>query len=143
VPLPLLVTAAVPRWGAVGGGGAAGVAYVTLIVQVVPGASVAGNVPAPQVVPVKLNNVFAIPATDSAVIATGVLPAAPLFLIVTTLVTGARGVGIVKVRVCSPATTAQHVALVAAVKANGPAATPVPDRVTGVPVPVAGPVRAL
>ena len=59
VPLPLLKTAAVPRWGAVGGGGATGVAYVMLIVQVAPGASVAGSVPPPQLVPVKVNNVFA------------------------------------------------------------------------------------
>jgi len=134
VPLPLLVTAATPRWGAFAGGAATGVAYVMVIVQVAPGASVA-----PQVVLVKLNNVFAIPVTDSAVIATGVLVARPLFVIVTTLVTGVvRPAGIVKVSWRLPATVAS-VPLVAAVKASGPAATPVPERLTGVPVPVAGP----
>ena len=135
VPLPLLKTAAVPVWGLPGGGGASGVAYVMLIVQVAPGFSGAGNVP--QVLPVKVNNVFALPFTDSAVIVTGVVPAAPLFLIVTTLVTEARFAGIVKVRTRAPVTVAS-VALVAAVKAHGPAVTPVPVRVTGVPVPVAG-----
>jgi hypothetical protein len=124
-------------WGRNTGGGAAGVAYVMLIVQVAPGFSVA-----PQVVPVKLNNVFAIPVTDSAVIATGVLVARPLFLIVTTLVTEVRPAGIVKVRVWTPRTVPSD-PLVAAVKDKGPAATPVPERLTGVPVPVAGPVMAL
>jgi hypothetical protein len=137
VPLPLLKTAAVPRCGSNGGGGATGVAYVMLIVQVAPGASVA-----PQVVPVKLNNVFARPATDSPMIVTGVVAAVPLFVIVTTLVTGVRPVGIVKVRVRTPRTVAS-VALVAAVKANGPAATPLPERLTGVPVPVAAPIVEL
>jgi hypothetical protein len=108
-----------------------------LIVQVAPGFSGAGNVP--QVLPVKVNNVFALPFTDSAVIVTGVVPAAPLFLIVTTLVTEARFAGIVKVKVRAPAPFVASVPLVAAVKANGPAATPVPERLTGVPVPVAGP----
>jgi hypothetical protein len=52
VPLPLLATAAVPITARVGGGGGAtGVAYVTLIVQVAPGANVA-----PQELPVKVNN---------------------------------------------------------------------------------------
>ena len=139
VPLPLFATAAVPRWGIVGGGGAAGVAYVMLIVQVVAGATVAGSVPPPQLVPVKLNNVFEVPATDSFVIVTGEVPAPPLFLIVTTLVTDARGDGIVKVRVWAPFPAVCSVALVAAVKANGPATTPLPERATGVPVPVAAP----
>jgi len=127
-----LVTAAKPTLGAVGGGAATGVAYLTLIVQVAPPASVA-----PQVVPVKLNNVVAVPvpATDSAVTATGVLVAAPVFLIVTTLVIGIPLV-VLKVRVWAPPTTAS-VPLVAAVKANGPADTPVPERLTGLPVPVA------
>ena len=136
----MLKTAAVPRWGISGGGGATGVAYVMLIVQVAAGASVAGGTG--QVVPVKLNNVFAIPFTDSSVIVTGVVPAAPLFLIVTTLVTGVRPAGIVKVRVCWPPTTPSD-PLVAAVKANGPAATPLPERLTGVPVPVAAPIAEL
>jgi len=134
VPLPLLETAATPRWGAVAGGAAAGVAYVMVIVQVAPGASVA-----PQVVPAKLNNVFAVPFTDSAVIVTGVLVTEPLFLIVTTLVTEGRPAGIVKVRVWTPETTPND-PLVAAVKTNGPAATPVPERLTGVPVPAAAPI---
>jgi hypothetical protein len=140
VPLPLLATAAVPnRARAGGGGGATGVAYVMVIVQVAPGASVA-----PQVVPFKVNAVFAIPATVSPVIVTGVGAVAglALFVIVTTLVTGVRAGGIVKVRVRAPPTVAS-VALVAAVKANGPAATPLPERLTGVPVPVAGPVSAV
>jgi hypothetical protein len=107
-----------------------------VIVQVAPGFNVA-----PQVVPVRLNNVFAIPVTDSPVIATGVEVAAPLFVIVTTLVTPAAGrpAGIVKVRTRAPKTVAS-VPFVAAVKANGPAATPVPERLTGVPVPVAAPM---
>lgn len=89
---------------------------------------------------VKLNNVFAIPDTDSAVIVTGVVAAAPVFVIVTTLVTPAAGrpAGIVKVRVRTPPAV-PSVALVAAVKANGPAAIPVPERLTGVPVPAAAP----
>src|SRR5215469_1264101 len=134
-PLPLLATAARPRWGAVGGGATAGVAYVRLIVQVAPGASVA-----PQLVPVKVNNVLAIPVTDSPVIVTGVgaVAAVPLFVIVTTLVIGTPRVTL-KVRVRTPKTVAS-VPLVAAVKANGPAATPVPERLTGVPVPVAAPM---
>jgi hypothetical protein len=139
VPLPLLATAAVPateREG--GGGGATGVAYLTVIVQVAPGASVA-----PQELAVKLNNPdpFPIPATVSPVIVTavGALAAVPVFVIVTTLLTGVRPAGIVKVRVRTPPTVAS-VALVAAVKTNGPAATPVPERLTGVPAPVAAPV---
>ena len=138
VPLPLLVTAAIPRLKLVAGsGGAGGVAYVMLIVQVAPGASVA-----PQVVPVKLNNVFEIPATvvPASVTGVGALAVVPWFVIVTTLVTEPRGAGInPKFRVRAPATV-DSVALVAAVKANGPAATPVPERLT---VPVTGPVSAV
>ena len=105
-----------------------------LIVQVAPGASVA-----PQVEPVKLNDPD--PPTVSPVIVTGVgtLAAVPVFVIVTTLVTGVRPAGIVKVRVRAPRTVAS-VPLVAAVKANGPADTPLPERLTGVPVPVAAPM---
>jgi len=133
-----LATAAVPNTArSGGGGGAAGVAYVMVIVQVAPEASVA-----PQVVPVKLNNPdpFPIPATVSPVIVTGVgaLAAVPVFVIVTTLVTGVRPAGIVKVRVRTPPTVAS-VPLVAAVKANGPAATPSPEMMTGVPVGTADP----
>ena len=133
----MLVTAATPRWGAFAGGAATGVAYVMVIVQVARRASVA-----PQVVLFKVNNVFARPVTDSAVIATGVLPAGPLFVIVTTLVIGFPLV-ILKVRVLAPAVVVPSVALVAEVKANGPADTPVPERLTGVPVPAAGPETAL
>jgi hypothetical protein len=80
------------------------------------------------------------PAAVSPVIVTGVgaLAAVPVFVIVTTLVTAARPAGIVKVRVRTPAAVTS-VPLVAAVKANGPAATPLPERLTGVPVPVADP----
>src|SRR6266566_6552587 len=52
----------------------------------------------------------------SAVICTG---AVPVLVTVTTLVTAARGLGIVKVRVCTPATVVR-VPLVAAVKVNVP-----------------------
>jgi hypothetical protein len=81
------------------------------------------------------------PATVSPLIVTGVgaLAAVPVFVIVTTLVTGVRPAGIVKVRVRAPRTV-PSVPFVAAVKANGPAATPLPERLTGVPVPVAGTV---
>jgi len=140
VPLPLLATAAKPWLASVGG--AAGVAYVMVIVQVAPRASVAGSVPAPQDVPVKLNNpdAFPIPATVSAVIVTGVGEVtAALFVIVTTLMTGARGDGIVKVRMRAPPALDSD-ALVAAVKANGPAATPLPERLT---VPVEDPPTAV
>ena len=114
-----------------------------LIVQVAPGPSVV-----PQVVPVKLNNVFPVPAAvANPVNVTGVVPAVPLLVIVTTLVTGARGAGInPKFRVRTPpavfSVTFGHapLQLVAAVKANGPADTPLPERLTGVPVPVAGPL---
>src|SRR6516165_6964567 len=52
VPLPLLATAAVPITARAGGGGAAaGGAYLRVIVQVAPGASVA-----PQELAVRLNN---------------------------------------------------------------------------------------
>jgi len=85
-------------------------------VQVPPGAS-----DVPQDVVVKVNNPapFPIPATVSPVIVTGVgaLAAVPVFVTVTTLVTGVRPAGIVKVRVRAPPTVAS-VALVAAVKAN-------------------------
>jgi hypothetical protein len=109
-----------------------------LIVQVAPEASVA-----PQVVPAKVNNPdpVPIPTTESPVITTGVLVPGPLFVIVTTLVIGLPLV-ILKVRT-RPRGVVARVALVAAVKANGPAATPVPERLTGVPVPVAAPVAAV
>jgi hypothetical protein len=111
---------------------------VILIVQVAPEASVA-----PQVVPAKVNNPdpVPIPATDSPVIVTGVLAAAPVFVIVTTLVIGIPLVTL-KVRT-RPRGVVARVPLVAAVKANGPAATPLPERLTGLPVPVAAPMVEL
>jgi hypothetical protein len=73
------------------------------------------------------------------VIVTAVSPTAvPVFLIVTTLVIGTPRVTL-KVRVRTPPTVAS-VPLVAKVKANGPADTPLPERLTGVPVPVAAPM---
>jgi hypothetical protein len=133
VPLPLLATAAKPRpFGKTGG--ATGVAYLMVIVQVARRASVAGGTG--QVLPVKLNNVLLIPAADSAVIVTGMLPTGPLFLIVTMPVTGPRAAVGVKIRVGAPPTF-DSVAPVAEIKANGPADTPVPVRLTGVPVPAA------
>ena len=125
----MLVTAAKPKLT----NGVAGVAYVMLIVQVPPGASGVVN---EQVVPVELNSVFRRPATVSAVICR--LPA-PVLVIVTTLVTGARGVGMVNVNTL-PRNVVVRVPLVAEVKLSVPGVTPVPVSVTGVPVPVAGPV---
>jgi hypothetical protein len=100
-----------------------------LIVQVAPGASVA-----PQVVPVKLNSVSAMPATVIPVIVTavGAVATVPVFVIVTTLVIGTPRVTL-KVRVGTPLTVVS-VPLVAAVKANAPVATPVPERLMADPV---------
>jgi hypothetical protein len=78
--------------------------------------------------------------------------AGALFVIVTTAVISPdRGTSVGKVSVRTPATVASpapvvlHVVpvgqvKVAAVKANGPAATPLPAKLTGVPVPVAAPM---
>ena len=117
--------------------------------QVPPGAS-----DVPQDVVVKVNNPapFPIPAAVSPVIVTGVgaLAAVPVFVIVTTAVMGPVRVELVgNIRVRAPPTVVSdppvHVVpvgqvKVAAVKANGPAATPLPERLTGLPVPVAGTV---
>src|SRR5215472_6931241 len=132
VPLPSLVMIAKPKATV----GAAGVAYLMLIVHVPPGANGVVN---EHVVPVELNSVFKRPVTVSAVICR--LPA-PVLVIVTTLVTGARGVGIANVNVL-PRSVVVRVALVAEVKLSLPGVTPVPVSVTGVPVPLAGPVAPL
>jgi hypothetical protein len=73
-------------------------------------------------------------ANVSAVIASG---PAPVLVTVTTLVTAARGVGIVKVSTRTPSTV-DRVPLVALVKLNVPATTgvPVPLNATGEPVTV-------
>jgi hypothetical protein len=105
-------------------GRVAGVAYLTLTVQVPPAARGVVN---EQVVPVMLYRPPMLIDRVSAVICTG----APVAVIVTTLVTAARGVGMVNVRVRTPATV-PSVPLVAAVKVNVP--VPLPVRVTGEPV---------
>lgn len=132
VPLPSLATIPKPMANV----GTAGVAYRMLIVQLPPGASGVVN---EQVVPVELNNMFKRPVTVSAVICR--LPA-PVLVIVTTLVTGARGVGMVSVNTL-PRTVLVSVPLVAEVKLSVPGVTPVPVSVTGVPVLLAGPVAPL
>lgn len=94
-----------------------GVAYRTLTVQVPPGASGVVN---EQVVPVMLYKPPILIVRVSAVICNGTV--ALVFVSVTTLVTGARGVGMVKVRVRTPKTVLS-VPLVAEVKASVPAFT--------------------
>src|SRR6266481_9755026 len=91
----------------------AGVAYLTLTVHVPPPAS---GVVKEQVFAVTEYNPPMLTRRFSAVICTG---AVPLLVTVTTLVTGARGVGIVNVRVLTP-NTVPSVPLVAAVKVNVP-----------------------
>jgi hypothetical protein len=105
-----------------------------LTVHVPPGASGVVN---EQVVPVMLYSAPAFRARDSAV--TWREPP-PVLVIVTVLVIGARGVGIVNVRVRTPATV-DRVPFVAAVKVRVPGVIAVPVNETGVPVPVA-PVNA-
>ena len=124
----MLLTARAPISGRMGR--VAGVAYLILIVHVPP---VASGVVNEQVVPVTLYRPPRLIARASAVICS---EPAPLFVTVTTLVTGARGVGIVNVRVRMPSTVASD-PLVAAVKLKVPGVTPVPERVTGEPVTVA------
>lgn len=136
VPRPLLGTVAKPTLGK--SGSVAGVAYLMLIVQVAFGASGAVN---EQVVPVDVNNSgLKRPSTVSAVICR--LPA-PVLVMVTTLVTGARGVGMVNVN--TGIAPGVMVPLVAEVKVSlpVPGATLVPVSVTGVPVPAAGPAAPL
>lgn len=93
--------------------------------QELPAVSDAG-----QVVPADVNSVLKKPKTVSPVIDTA---AVPTLVMVTTLVTGARGVGIVNVRTVPPKRPGANVPLVAAVKFRKPLAVPVPVRVTGEP----------
>jgi hypothetical protein len=88
-----------------------------LTVHALPGASGVVN---EQVVPVTLYNPPILIDRVSAVICNGTV--ALVLVIVTTLVTGARGVGIVKVRVRTPKTVVS-VPFVAEVKASVPAFT--------------------
>lgn len=111
-----------------------GVAYRMLTVHVPAGANGVVN---EHVVPVTPYKPPMFTARVSVVICNG---PAPVLVIVTTLVTGARGDGMVKVRV-RPTPAPLNVPFVADVKASLPGATPVPVSVTGVPVPVA-PVKA-
>ena len=136
----MLATNAVPVLGDVGA--VVGVAYLMLIVQLPPAAKGVVN---EQFVPVMVKNELVAAVNVSAVICTE--PVVVAFRIVTTLVTGlgtAGGAGrvIVKVRVL-PEVLPDSVPLVAAVKLNLPPVTPVPLRLTGVPVPVTGPVAEL
>jgi len=87
-------------------GGLEGVAYLRLTVHVPPTASGVVN---EQVVPVRLNVLPIRFVTVSDVICNG---DPPVFVTVTTLVTGARGLGMVKVRV-RPKSPFESVPLVA------------------------------
>jgi hypothetical protein len=89
-------------------GGVVGVAYLRLTVHVPFTASGVVN---EQVVPVRLNVLPIRFVTVSDVICNG---DAPVFVTVTTLVTGARGLGIVKVRL-RPRSPVESVPFVAAV----------------------------
>jgi len=111
VPVPLLRTNSDPTSGSAGR--VAGVAYLTLKVHVPPTAS-----------GVAKEQVFAVTEYNaptwtrfSAVIAKG---AVPVLVTVTRLVTGERGVGIVKVRVRTPRSPVVSVPLVAEVKLSVP-----------------------
>ena len=109
----MFATVKAPRFGK--NGRVAGVEYLTLTVQLAPGASGVVN---EHVVPVTLKRaVFAVMV--SAVICNG---AAPVFVIVTTLVTAARGDGIVNDRVRTPRIVVS-VPFVAEVKDSVPALT--------------------
>ena len=101
-----------------------------LTVHVAAGASGVVN---EQVVPVMLYSPPVLRARASAVICSEPVP---VLVMVTTLVTGARGVGIVNVSVRTPSTV-PSVPFVAEVKLSVPGVTAVPVNVTGVPVPVA------
>jgi hypothetical protein len=128
VPVPSLVAVKSPVSAAAGR--AAGVAYLMLTVHGLPGANGVVN---EQVVPVMLYKPPMLIKSVSAVIRNG---PAPVLVIVTTLVTGARGDGMVKVRV-RPSPAPLNVPWVADVKLSVPGRTPVPVRVTGEPVTVA------
>ena len=111
--VPLLLTVKAPKFA--NNGRLAGVAYMTLTVQAAPGANAVVN---EHVVPVTLKRVlFAVMV--SAVIWSG---AAPVFVIVTTLVTAARADGIVNERVLTPRIV-ESVPFVAEVKVSVPAFT--------------------
>jgi len=101
-----------------------GVAYLTLTVHVPPAAS--GVVKEQVVAGVRLYKPPKLSAKVSAVICS---EPAPVLVIVTTLVTGARGVGMVNVSVRSIVPTS--VPLVAEVKLSWP--TTLPVRLTGDP----------
>jgi hypothetical protein len=107
----------------------AGVLYVMLKVHVAFGASGVVN---EQVVAVTLNRFPVFSGRLSAVIRSEPVP---VFVTVTTLVTAARGDGMVNVRVRTPATV-DSVPLVAEVKLSVPGVTPVPVSATGEPVTV-------
>ena len=115
-----------PRSGTVGR--VVGVAYMMLIVHVPPAATVVPE----QVFAVTLYKPPMLSGRDAAPIANDTVP---LLVTVTTLVTAARGAGIVKVRTRAPNNVAS-VPFVAEVKLNVPP-IPVPVRVTGEPVTVA------
>ena len=118
------------------GGCTAGVAYVMLTVHTPAGASGVVN---EHVFAVTLYKPPMLSGSASAVICN---EPAPVLVMVTTLVTGARGDGMAKVSVrASPAPL--NVAFVADVKLSVPGSTAVPLSVTGVPVPVAGPAPPL
>lgn len=134
VPEPLFATDIIPKSGS--NGCAAGVAYLMLTVHVPPEGS--GDVDE-QVVPVMLYRPPKLRESVSAVTAR-LLPTAPVFVIVTTLVTAARGVGIVKVKIRTP-NAVPSVPFVAPVKVSVPTGVPVPVSATGDPVTVA-PVNA-
>jgi len=111
VPVPLLRTASAPTSGSAGR--AVGVAYLTLKVHVPPTAS---GVVKEQVFRGTEYSVPMLTRRFSAVIVKGALP---VLVTVTTLVTAARGAGIVNVRVRTP-NTVVSVPLVAAVKVKVP-----------------------
>jgi hypothetical protein len=123
VVVPSFAMLRVPRSAKIGR--VVGVAYLTLTVHVPPEASGVVN---EQVVPVML---YSAPTwlRVSAVTCTG----PPLAVTVTTLVTAARGDGMVNVRVRTPKAVAR-VPFVADVKVRVPGAIPVPVSVTGDPV---------
>lgn len=111
--VPLLATVKAPRLGK--NGRVPGVAYLTLTVHVPPAASGVVN---EHVVPVTLKRaLFAV--IVSAVICSG---AAPVFVMVTTLVTAARDDGTLKVSVRTPRKLAS-VPFVAELKVSVPAFT--------------------
>ena len=114
MPVPLLAKLRLPRRG--NKGRVAGVAYLMLTVHV---PLTARGVVNEHVVPVTLYEVKGLSKKVSAVICNG---ARPVLVIVTTLVTGARGVGIAKVRVRTPRTVVS-VPFVAEVKDSVPAFT--------------------